>query len=447
MKISSLILCCGLCLAVLADGCFISVNAADRGAKPARGQIQRHEQKVIDRISERAIERAKQRQLNRLSESVNANNQLMQHMKKLQDGKQLSAKHQHELAVLSKQHKIKIIQHQNQPTFIRMNEIFVQNASVESKTKMSSLGLIILETINMTSLPNPLEKYKVPADLDVESVVSQLRSGDPSGRYDFNFIYFSSGVTSESNANKDASVSQTSKSGFSIGMIDTGVDASHPSLKNVQTYQLNFGRGAEIKVRNHGTAIASLLAQEGANRIWVADIFSGDGGFSDSEAILKALGWLVRSEVGTINMSLTGPDDPLMKVVVESINQKGHVIVAAVGNLGPKGQPQYPAAYEDVIAVTAIDSNNKIYESANQGDYVDVAALGVDIIAASTQGTQTYSGTSFACPIVAANLAKVMTRPEKAIATDAKQLLFSQLTDLGAKGIDPTFGRGALLTH
>ncbi|NNJ73386.1 MAG: S8 family serine peptidase, partial [Enterobacterales bacterium] len=197
----------------------------------------------------------------------------------------------------------------------------------------------------------------------------------------------------------------------------------------------------------HGNAIASLLAQEGAERIWIADIFSGEGGFSDSEAILKALGWLVRSEVGTINMSLTGPDDPILKVVVESINQKGHMIVAAVGNQGPEGPPQYPAAYDDVIAVTAIDSDGKIYEKANQGDYVDVAALGVNVIAASTQGSQAYSGTSFACPVIAANLAKILSRPEKVNATMAKKQLYSQLTDLGAKGFDPTFGSGALLKH
>jgi subtilisin family serine protease len=66
---------------------------------------------------------------------------------------------------------------------------------------------------------------------------------------------------------------------------------------------------------------------------------------------------------------------------------------------GGKEAPAYPAAHPDVIAVTAIDADARIYKKANRGEYIDLAAPGVDVWAAKAGGGGSYrSGTSFAVP-------------------------------------------------
>jgi subtilisin family serine protease len=81
-------------------------------------------------------------------------------------------------------------------------------------------------------------------------------------------------------------------------------------------------------------------------------------------------------------------------------------VVVAAGNLGPDGPPQYPAAYPEAIAVTAVDHLGNVYPRASRGDYVDVAAPGVHIWSAGADGRGRFvDGTSFAAPFVSAEVA------------------------------------------
>jgi minor extracellular protease Epr len=71
-----------------------------------------------------------------------------------------------------------------------------------------------------------------------------------------------------------------------------------------------------------------------------------------------------------VNMSLAGPSDPAIRAKIQSMNAKGVVFIAAAGNFGPLAPPVHPAAYEEVIAVTAIDRDGKGYAKANHGKYI-----------------------------------------------------------------------------
>ena len=86
-------------------------------------------------------------------------------------------------------------------------------------------------------------------------------------------------------------------------------------------------------------------------------------------------------------MSFTGPMDPLLERIIKEAADKGVIFIAAAGNNGPKGAPVYPAAYPEVIAVTATDEKDKLYGKANRGDYICIAAPGVDIIAPALKGS------------------------------------------------------------
>jgi subtilisin family serine protease len=96
------------------------------------------------------------------------------------------------------------------------------------------------------------------------------------------------------------------------------------------------------------------------------------------------------------------------------------IFVAAAGNGGPGASAAYPAAYNDeVIAVTAVDRNQQLYDHANRGDYIDVAAPGVRIWTALPNNKEgALSGTSFAAPFVTAIVAAIY-----------KQTLIPQMSD------------------
>src|SRR3546814_15328799 len=80
--------------------------------------------------------------------------------------------------------------------------------------------------------------------------------------------------------------------------------------------------------------------------------------------------------VPVINVSLVGPPNLLVRTAVTAVQRRGLIVVAAVGNDGPAAAPLYPAAYPGVVAVTGVDSNNRVLSEAGRGPHVDFAAPG-----------------------------------------------------------------------
>ena len=150
------------------------------------------------------------------------------------------------------------------------------------------------------------------------------------------------------------------------------------------------------------------------------------------------------------HVTVAGPDDELMHHAVRELTKAGIVVVAAAGNEGPAAPPSYPAAYEEVIAVTAVDRNLAAYRYANRGAHIDIAAPGVDVwtaIPGRREGPQT--GTSFAVPYVTAVVAVALpgaglTADGDALAAKRRALdrLRGNVKALGEEGDDPTFGAG-----
>src|SRR5262249_7336543 len=100
---------------------------------------------------------------------------------------------------------------------------------------------------------------------------------------------------------------------------------------------------------------------------------------------------------------LVGPRDPAIHAMIRKMAQHGTVFIAAAGNGGPAAPEAFPAAYPEVIAVTAVDRNKRSYAEANHGTYIDVAAPGVRVWTALPGDSQGFlSGTSFAVPFVTA---------------------------------------------
>jgi subtilisin family serine protease len=151
-----------------------------------------------------------------------------------------------------------------------------------------------------------------------------------------------------------------------------------------------------------------------------------------------------RSRVHVVNMSFTGPQDELLERAIADLSVNGIAFVAAAGNGGPAAPPSYPAAYAEVIAVTAVDKNLRGYMHANHGDYIDIAAPGVGIWTALPDALEGYqSGTSFAAPHVTAIVAAIRARVQD---TSKEGLLRAlPIRDLGPAGRDRIYGRGLAL--
>src|SRR5262245_4490877 len=204
-----------------------------------------------------------------------------------------------------------------------------------------------------------------------------------------------------------------------VGVIDTGFAAAHPAFAGLRYEDHEFRHvGSDAASNRHGTGSLSLLAGHAGSgtpglipeaHYVVANAFFADSDgepVSDTAQMLQALHWLKQKGVAVANLSFAGPEDELMHHGVQELTKAGIVVVAAAGNDGPSAPPSYPAAYEEVIAVTAVDRNLAAYRYASRGDHIDVAAPGVDVWTAlpgRREGPQT--GTSFAVPFVTAVVA------------------------------------------
>jgi hypothetical protein len=236
-----------------------------------------------------------------------------------------------------------------------------------------------------------------------------------------------------------------------IAIVDGSVDASHPELQGVIEDTFDAARAGN-KGHPHGTAVAGAIAAHArlkgsapAARILAAQAF--DRGQDQTEGngyvVAKAIYWATDRGARIINMSFAGGRDPSIELSLRYARQKGVILVAAAGNKGPLSVPLFPAANPDVIAVTATDQNDKVFQAANRGKHIAVAAPGVELFLPGLNGTyQEISGTSFAAAEVSGTIALLIERNPGLTHDDARRILMSTARDLGPPGVDPHFGAG-----
>jgi subtilisin family serine protease len=236
-----------------------------------------------------------------------------------------------------------------------------------------------------------------------------------------------------------------------VAVIDSGVDASHPDLVGAIT--ANFDAMTDdLDPHSHGTGMAGAIAarrtlQSVAPQVGLLTVRAFSLKASGQEAttfnILRGLDWAAEKGARVVNMSFTGPPDPRIKAALLKAAGKGLVLVAAAGNAGPNSPPLYPAAYPNVIAVTATDDEDVLFARANRGDYIAVAAPGVDVLVPGLNGTyQLTTGTSVAAAEVSGVAALLIERNPALKPGDIRRILMRTAKDLGPKGRDREFGAG-----
>ncbi|MEV1024378.1 S8 family peptidase [Streptomyces sp. NPDC050264] len=224
--------------------------------------------------------------------------------------------------------------------------------------------------------------------------------------------------------------------GVKIAVLDTGVDATHPDLKDQVVEAKNFSAAADATDHfGHGTHVASIAAGTGAKSGGKfkgvapgAELISGkvldDSGFGDDSGILAGMEWAAAQGADVVNLSLGGGDSPEIDPLEAEVNklsaEKGVLFAIAAGNDGPHSVGS-PGSADAALTVGAVDDQDNLADFSSTGPRVgdgaikpDVTAPGVDITAAAAPGSVidkevgqnpdgylTISGTSMATPHVA----------------------------------------------
>lgn len=204
-----------------------------------------------------------------------------------------------------------------------------------------------------------------------------------------------------------------------LAILDTGVDQDHEDLASKIIANRNFTTSGTIDDRyGHGTHVAGIAAAASNNGIGVAGVgydstvmnvkVLGDTGSGYYSWIASGIVWAADNGADVISMSLGGGSaSSTLRSAVDYAWGKGVVLVAAAGNSG-NSNPVYPAYYENVIAVAATNQNDAKASFSSYGNWVDVAAPGVNILATLPNHSNaiglnygSLNGTSMATPHVA----------------------------------------------
>jgi hypothetical protein len=236
-----------------------------------------------------------------------------------------------------------------------------------------------------------------------------------------------------------------------VAVIDSGIDLGHPELQGVVAGSYD-ALGKNEKPHRHGTAIAGAIAAHArlmgaapAARLLAIRAFGSTGidAEATTTAILKGIEYATTRNARVINMSFAGPADPAMSRLLARAHDKGVVLVAASGNLGPNSPPQYPAADPNVIAVSATDPDDKIFRAASIGQHIALTAPGVDILLPVPNRDYTiFSGTSFSAAYVSGVVALVLQRAPDLKPNVMRDILERTAKDLGVRGKDTLYGAG-----
>lgn len=330
----------------------------------------------------------------------------------------------------------------------RRGEIVALDLRADSLKRAEAQGFRLISETVLPAIGASVTRLAVPEGKSASDALSAMRQIDPNASFDYTHYYgLNTGVAGTVERKSSSRPSGPAKSGnFAIGMIDTAV-APHRMLASVKLVaRPDDGRIAGA-VPGHGTAVASILAKEGASMILSANVFRGAGAkiFTSADAITSALEWMVAKKVPVINISLAGPRNAVLDGLIRRVISGGHMIVAAAGNGGPSAPPAYPAAIPEVIAVTAVDDDGNIYRYANRGPYIAVAARGVSVPAAAPGGKmEMVSGTSFATPHIAAYLARCVGKNPTGTQSQCIRRMEQSARDMGAPGRDPVYGYGVV---
>jgi hypothetical protein len=320
----------------------------------------------------------------------------------------------------------------------------------------------IIRRTHLKNIGRVISVFRIPDTIDISELSQSLKTEFPDWTQEANqrFLPLSNHTADNDDpvknwGQKTLGISKKISSNCSkkivIAMLDSGVNTQLAAFSAADIHYKNLAattpenNGIDGSFR-HGTGVAAiLLGQQQVNgmlpnaTLHALNIFSTDsdaGLHTRSDWIFSALNEVagIRPAVQIVNLSFGGSYSAEMDSIFQSLNKR-MLFVAAAGNSGDNNI-QFPAAYDNVIAVGAINSELEKSATSSYGKNLDLVAPGEDIWTIDENGNGYFaSGTSFAAPFVTAILALSNPAP-------AKNNLPAQIKDLGEAGHDLYYGAG-----
>lgn len=249
-----------------------------------------------------------------------------------------------------------------------------------------------------------------------------------------------------------------------IAVIDTGLNTTHPDLAGrlIAGYDYITKSTAVIDQDGHGTLVSGFIAATANNGIGLSGVAGtanvkiapyrvGTKGLSVANICAALMDAADRSDIKVINMSYGGYTyNNSEAAAVQYAKERGKVLVASAGNEGKPtdpeaGSPSYPASYDGVISVAAINSSNQRASFSQYNSLVDLTAPGVNVYTTSISGDYSGdSGTSFSAPIVAGACGVLLAANGNLSAKEVETALTTTALDLGDPGKDDQYGYGLI---
>lgn len=238
-----------------------------------------------------------------------------------------------------------------------------------------------------------------------------------------------------------------------VGILDTGVDVKHPDL----TGKVLGGEkeGDLTDVIGHGTEVAGIIAADTNNTqgiagvSWNAKVLSikvtNDIGQAKVSSVVAALNEAYKKGAKIVQISLsTNQFSQVLKNAIKEAHDKGMLIISTGGNSGLE-EMRYPAAFDGVIGVGAVDRAGVRESYSTFGEHINLVAPGSFIYTTSKNlDYREVNGTSFAAPQVAGTAALVWSLAPDLTNNEVREILFNSANDLGQPGNDKEYGHGLL---
>jgi hypothetical protein len=248
---------------------------------------------------------------------------------------------------------------------------------------------------------------------------------------------------------------QKGESHVLVAVIDTGIDYDHPDLAANYVplgYDWVNNDADPMDDHGHGTHCAGIIAAAVNNSVGIAGIaqvkIMAEKGFNskgDGQSVDLANAIIHAVDQGANIISCSWGDYKRSFLIYDAIKyayDAGALIVAAAGNDATKAK-SYPAAYNEVIAVVATDTNNQRASFSNFGTWIELAAPGVNILSTVWDNSYKYmSGTSMAAPYVSGVAALIWSQFPNMSRDHVRALLRATADDLGEAGFDEYYGYG-----
>lgn len=247
----------------------------------------------------------------------------------------------------------------------------------------------------------------------------------------------------------------TGAASVTIAIIDSGIYPSHEDLaQKLVAGQSYIGGGNNTSdVLGHGTAVAGAAAAIGNNAIGVAGVGWANSimplvvldatNYASYSSIASAITYAADRGARVMNISIGGSSSSsTMQSAINYAWNKGAVVIASAGN-NANNSPNYPAALDNVVAVTGTTSSDTLASWSSYGNWVDLSAPGESILTTANGGGYRYgSGTSFAAPVTAGVAALVLSAKPSLSPSGLVNILQQNADDLGSPGFDQYFGSG-----